>query len=189
LVTTFYDDFNSPTHRVDTRKWTTNYFGSSSENYVIDQEVTTPGNAPKGVLRLRIDQNFPANGKSSISTAGVCSACAPNCPDISRCANSFTQVYGQFEIRAKFGTSPGYVPAFWLFPLSQNDQADADEIDIFEHPGSNPFHQLLTVFFGKNERRFTKSTSVSFPQKDFTRGFHVFTLDWRPEMLTWLVDG
>jgi hypothetical protein len=164
---TFFDGFDREDLQLDRTKWQTRYFGVPGENFEIRREAETSGGPPNGVIDLRIDagSTTPWGHVSHIGTE-----------------HSFAQRYGRFEIRAKFGKRPGYLPTFWLLPRSNQPGV---EVDIFEHPGSNPFSVNFAAFSGPNSH----STKVTAPWRDLTEGFHTYTLDWIPERITLLIDG
>lgn len=98
--------------------------------------------------------------------------------------------YGLVEVVAKLPTAVGSWPAIWL--LSSNIKnigwPYCGEIDIMEHVG----HKLGEVFFSvhtgtKNFMLENGLTTTNFYQ-DISLDFHKFSLDWKPESLTWFVD-
>ncbi len=97
----------------------------------------------------------------------------------------FAQKYGRFEICARFPKGKGLWPAFWLLPASK---AWPPEIDVLEILG----HDLTCVYFTNHWRATTAGTINVQGQLrgiDFSAGFHTFTLDWKPDVLVWSVDG
>jgi beta-glucanase (GH16 family) len=97
--------------------------------------------------------------------------------------------------RAPAGT--GTWPAAWLL----NDRYRSDrhglrcdwplcgEIDILEFAGSNPGEYHFTAHTAKYnhvlETQLTKIQSI----REVDPEFHEFVLDWRPEVLTFYMDG
>ncbi|RZA02024.1 MAG: glycoside hydrolase family 16 protein, partial [Proteobacteria bacterium] len=105
----------------------------------------------------------------------------------------YTQTYGFFEMKAKLPGGNGWWPAFWLMP--QNRQWSY-EIDIMEvltgnngndrtNTGPNSVHLGLLWNNGRgNIGKWYKN-----PALDVTTGFHTYGLLWKPESLTYYVDG
>lgn len=111
------------------------------------------------------------------------------------------------EMRAKLPYGIGAWPAFWLNAGVQYDHNKFSElpwppeIDIFEFfdwQGRNQT-RVMTGYVqshGKPEAfdfphdiwtKFVKGEYA--PGFDFSAGFHVFALDWRPDEPIWLLDG
>lgn len=118
--------------------------------------------------------------------------------------------YGYFEIDAKINASRGICPAFWL--LGSRDAASKIEyeIDGFECFGDTPDiikYTLLahnypngptsyagtTYAFEHFERLTDDLSPVAYANSYFSgpwnKDFHKFAVDWKPGMITWLVDG
>ena len=127
--------------------------------------------------------------------------------------------YGYFEIKAKINTSKGICPAFWLLGSRDSASKIEYEVDIFECFGRMPniikntllAHNYPYGSKGGNqgsEHRFIykRLDEEPFPEKDmvktfadnfnytFFKGnwgeeFHTFGLDWKPDSITWYIDG
>jgi len=105
---------------------------------------------------------------------------------------SLNVTYGRFESRIKLPFGQGIWPAFWL--LGQNIEKvgwpSCGEIDIMELIGKEPANIYATIhgpgYYG------AKGISVPFTLKNnerFTDAFHVFALEWEPEILRFYCDG
>lgn len=94
----------------------------------------------------------------------------------------FTFQYGYVEARLKIPAGRGLWPAFWMLPASHNDAAG--EIDIMEVIGHHP-STLETTYhrFGHREAASTHAGT------DLSKAFHTFAVDWRPDSITWYLDG
>jgi beta-glucanase (GH16 family) len=105
---------------------------------------------------------------------------------------SFSFTYGRVEARIKVSGTHGLWPAFWM--LGENLYTGAaqwpncGEIDIMEHVGRVPDQVSATLhapaYFSKN--------GIGHPYRlgaDFSTGFHVYAVDWRPDRMTFSVDG
>jgi beta-glucanase (GH16 family) len=99
--------------------------------------------------------------------------------------------YGRFEIRAKLPTTQGIWPAFWLLPTDitrYGNWPSSGEIDIMELVGKEPGRVNGTLHFGNPHQSITDHYDLP-DGGDFSGDFHVFTLEWAPEKMTWFVDG
>ncbi|MBP2158621.1 MULTISPECIES: family 16 glycosylhydrolase [Asticcacaulis] len=94
--------------------------------------------------------------------------------------------YGFFDIRAKLPCGRGHWPAIWM--LGTGQWPDTGEIDIMESVGFKP-----TTIYGTAHSRHSVDTQSpkggEIEIKTLCSAFHNYQLDWRPESLTWLVDG
>jgi beta-glucanase (GH16 family) len=97
---------------------------------------------------------------------------------------SFNFTYGYVSIKAKISGGAGTWPALWLLPKSG---VWPPEIDIMENWGST--HEIRTTVF------WSASNAVGSAAKNFkspanlTAGYHTYGLLWRPDSLTWYLDG
>lgn len=96
--------------------------------------------------------------------------------------------YGRVEGRLRTTPHVGNFPAFWLMP--QDNSAgwpNAGEIDIWEQidTENKTYHTVHT--------HCTYDLHLALPNSGSTytnaADYHVITLDWTPELLTWYVDG
>ncbi len=149
----------------------------------------------KGSLRLRSrERNYGSQHFTSgrVDTSG-----------------KFAPVYGRFEIRAKLPGGQGLWPAHWLYPQNRNWEMERlmaemvtnklertipeerpwySEIDIMEFLGhTNVIYGTLHYheFDGKKKSSSGKVTGA----EDFTKDFHLYALEWEPQMMRWFVDG
>ena len=105
--------------------------------------------------------------------------------------NLFSMRFGRIEIKAKMPKGQGLWSAIWL--LGDNkDQIDwpgCGEIDILEVLGNEPSKQYSTIHFTDDENKHGEIQRSSIKSPDFSSSYHVFTLDWTPESITFNVDG
>ena len=93
---------------------------------------------------------------------------------------SFNFRYGYMEARMWLPKGSGFWPAFWTWP--SNEQWPP-EIDVMEFYGDNVERTYQTYHgSGSSTGSFTSSP-------DWTTGWHTFGVDWRPDGLTWYIDG
>lgn len=93
----------------------------------------------------------------------------------------FSQLYGYFEIRARFPEGRGLWPAFWLLP---RDGAWPPEIDVVEELG----HEPNTIYQTLHSNAPIKSGNVYrlTPSAD---GFHRYGALWTSKTVDFYVDG
>jgi Ca2+-binding RTX toxin-like protein len=98
--------------------------------------------------------------------------------------NSFSQLYGVFEMRAQLPVGAGMWPAFWLLPANGTWPP---ELDVMERVGSDP--GLIHEFSHSAVGGPNVTTSFNTRVADTTAGFHTYAVDWEPTTITWYVDG
>jgi beta-glucanase (GH16 family) len=96
-------------------------------------------------------------------------------------------LYGYFEARLKYAVAPGINNAFWLLGRLERNSSVVDcEIDIVEgwYPNivTNNLHH-----YAQRDEAFPEVRP--YADKDFSRDFHVFALEWTPTDIRWFVDG
>lgn len=124
-------------------------------------------------------------------------------------SGKFAPVYGRFEIRAKLPGGQGLWPAHWLYPQNRDWKMERlmsqmvtnglektipeerpwySEIDIMEFLGhTNVIYGTLHYYTFDGEQ---KSSSGKVKGKsDFTKDFHIYALEWEPNIMKWFVDG
>lgn len=124
-------------------------------------------------------------------TARVLGAPAPGVPG-SRFASGLltthggpTFTYGYFEVRMRMPRGPGLWPAFWLM----REGPAYGEIDVVETLGEDPGLAYQTVHHGPDwDARKVDQARTRLPAG--SEGvFHDYGVDWRPDALTFYVDG
>jgi beta-glucanase (GH16 family) len=104
----------------------------------------------------------------------------------------FSKKYGRFEFRAKLPVGRGIWPALWLLP--QDDKkygawAASGEIDLMESRGQEPNKVLGTLHYGSHwPANAHTGADYVFPDGGSISDFHVYTLEWEPGEIRWLVD-
>jgi beta-glucanase (GH16 family) len=101
----------------------------------------------------------------------------------------FSKKYGRFEIRAKLPTGKGVWPAIWMLPETNayGPWPASGEIDILEARGQGPHTVLGTIHFGVPHAQAGKDYTL--PDGGTIADFHVYSLEWEPAEIRWLVDG
>ena len=96
--------------------------------------------------------------------------------------------YGRVEGRLRTVPHTGSFPAFWMMP--QDNSAgwpNAGEIDIWEQIDTEniSYHTVHTHATYDLHTALPNGGSRTTSAKEY----HIMTLDWQPELLTWYVDG
>lgn len=92
--------------------------------------------------------------------------------------------YGRFEIKAKFPKTQGILSAFWATPL---DGDWPPEIDIVEMLGHEPQTLYFTNHYGTAQNH--QMTNGNYRGADYSEDFHVYAMEWEPNVIRWYVDG
>lgn len=90
------------------------------------------------------------------------------------------QLYGKFEIRAKFPSGQGLLPAIWLLPSNHKAYP---EIDIVEMLGHLPNELWHVAHKGDGDRKFKLTEGIDGSE------WHIYTLDWLKDELIFYIDG
>lgn len=97
--------------------------------------------------------------------------------------------YGRFEVRAKLPRGTGTWPAIWMLPSVNRygNWPHSGEIDIMEHVGFEMGEVHGTLHF--SERFGDNAVTGSMPVENVDTEFHVYTVDWLPNEITFSIDG
>ncbi|MBW6480457.1 MAG: glycoside hydrolase family 16 protein [Bacteroidales bacterium] len=103
----------------------------------------------------------------------------------------FSMRFGRIDVRAKLPKGQGIWPAIWTLGdnLDVVDWPGSGEIDIMEMLGHEPTKIYGTIHYVDGDNRKGESQGyyeVSGP--DFSETYHVFSLEWTPETLTFMVN-
>jgi beta-glucanase (GH16 family) len=99
--------------------------------------------------------------------------------------HSFMQLYGYFELEAKFPAGKGYWPAFWMIP--KGTMATPPEIDIVEVLGDQLTSLFVTAHWNEREKAKSKGFNISVP--DMSTEFHRYGALWTSTYIAWYFDG
>ncbi len=182
----FADEFNAPARTgVNISKWKTET-GPGKNNELQYYTSRATGNTfHDGTGNLVIEarkQSIPG----SACPGGPCQYTSGRI----NTQGKFTFTYGRVTARIKVSGTPGLWPAFWLLGSNYPTVGwpNSGEIDIMEHLGREPDLVHSTVhapgYFAGNA--FTKSYGI---QGDFKDAFHVYTVEWNNNHMTFYVDG
>ena len=99
--------------------------------------------------------------------------------------------YGRIDVKAKIPQGQGIWPAIWMLGdnIDEIDWPGCGEIDIMEVLGNNPSRYYATLHYtnGNNGKGELQST-YDLSSGSFADDYHVFSVDWTHETITFLVD-
>ncbi len=99
--------------------------------------------------------------------------------------------YGRMEMRAKIPTGGGMWPAFWMLP--ENDVyggwAASGEIDIMEAANATDYINGTIHYGGAWPNNAFTGGSYNPGGVNFSDDFHVYAIEWEPNIIRWYVDG
>lgn len=105
--------------------------------------------------------------------------------------DNFNFTFGRVDIRAALPEGQGIWPALWMLGSNFTSVGwpDCGEIDIMELLGHEPNKVHGTIHWSNNNQHaeFTGSTTLS--SGNFVDRFHVFSIIWEEDELTWLVNN
>ena len=98
---------------------------------------------------------------------------------------------GRIEIRAKLPSGLGTWPAIWMLPTDRTKYGRwpaCGEIDIMEHVGfeQDSIYGTIHTAAYNHLRNTQKGGQIFVPNAE--KDFHVYTIEWTPEYINWLVD-
>ncbi|WP_142786219.1 glycoside hydrolase family 16 protein [Changchengzhania lutea] len=110
--------------------------------------------------------------------------------------DKFEFKYGRIDIRAAMPSAVGTWVALWLLNKDYSilypdaEWPSGGEIDIMEYVGHKKNEILATAHFGNDiaSHQFI-STFLKAPANDFDKTFHVFSLVWEENKITWLLNN
>ena len=102
----------------------------------------------------------------------------------------FSFMYGKIEVRAKLAKGGGTWPAIWMLGdnFDQVDWPQCGEIDIMEHDGFKEGRIHTTVHRANDNGDPVYFTSLKNEIKNVTEEFHVYSLVWNNQVLTFYID-
>ena len=101
--------------------------------------------------------------------------------------------FGRIDIRAKLPEGQGIWPALWMLGINITNGGwpQCGEIDIMEMVGHEPSTVHGTAHWGSewNNHQYSGS-SITLPNGEhFSEYFHLFSIDWPPDAITWYMDN
>ena len=183
-VLVWRDEFEGS--KLDTAKWSCEENGYGGGNNELQFYSTNPKYyaVENSLLKLAVfrDQAVSLDGKRHNYTSARL-----------RTLHRGDWVYGRFEVRAKLPVGPGIWPAVWMLPSlnAYGPWAASGEIDIVEGRGTDAREEVLgSLHYGGTWPNNQHVSSVHhFPVKRDAPEFHIYALEWLPNVIRWFVDG
>jgi beta-glucanase (GH16 family) len=175
------DEFEGPAGAPpDPSRWTHQVGGHGWGNQELQFYTDRPENAAlDGTGLLLITAHREAMGARAFTSARLSSQ------------GKFQQRHGRFAARLKLPAGRGYWPAFWLLGsnLPQVGWPACGEIDVVEARGAQPWRVSGALhapgYSGGNALVGAHQNAERIP---FSDDFHVYTVEWEPEEIRFLVD-
>jgi beta-glucanase (GH16 family) len=100
--------------------------------------------------------------------------------------------FGRIDVRAKLPKGQGIWPAIWMLgeniDVAGSGWPTCGEIDLMEVVGHRPAELVGTVHYNSDGYKYS-SSSTSLSSGDFSDKFHVFSLVWDKNKITWYLDN
>lgn len=100
--------------------------------------------------------------------------------------------FGRIDIRAALPEGQGIWPALWMLGgnISTVNWPACGEIDIMELVGHQPNRVHGTIHYGANtsQHQYIGNSTALAGAAKFSDEFHVFSLIWEEDKITWLLD-
>ena len=181
------DEFNNAA--LDTTKWKVitgdgcpgvcGWGNAELENYRAQNIATTGGNL---VISTRFETTTAPSGNTYQYSSGKLQSKLPGKSQLQ------TFKYGRIEARMQLPSAGGVWPAFWML-ADPGNWPYTGEIDIMEAKHKNPTSMTGTAIGnagGGNPYFNSRTYSAGV---DLSQGFHVYALEWGPDVLRFYVDG
>jgi beta-glucanase (GH16 family) len=152
----------------------TNLSNRNLQWYIPDQVKVGDG---KLSLEARPEQVTGVEGRQFDYVSGLISGASPD-------RTLFAFKYGYVESRVKIPEGKGLWPALWMLPTTRSS---LPEIDIFEIVGEEP--NVLQMHTHWEEDGEEEQSGKKWHGPNFSEDWHTFGLEWKPDSLTWYVDG
>lgn len=175
LKPSFSDEFAGA--QIDQKKWTIRGDQKRANGFWLKKNAKVDG---KGFLHLTTTRDVDGE---KVSYAG----------GAMESKESFQQVFGYFECRAKLQRSSGdgYHCSFWLQSDGTGNETDAGrngtEIDVIEKFKKDGKIQHALHWDGYKKAH--AKCNFSFPWPGIADGFHIFAVLWTPEEYIFYIDG
>ena len=176
---TFSDEFTGD--RLDTQKWLTNYYWGEKllrDRYSVESDLhafTEKDNFEirNSVLRI-ITKPQRITGKVWTADRGFTTREFGYTSGLINTGNSFRQQYGIFSAKIKLG-NPQARSAFWML-------ADkiTPHVDICRTSGGKVWTDMFS-----DKSNHSKASIGS----RYAGDFYIYTLEWTPHTLTWMING
>jgi beta-glucanase (GH16 family) len=183
------DEFNGTAGTaVDATKWVFDTGGSGWGNNELQYYTSSTKNASMDgagnlVITAIKEQLGPKyrcpNGKCQYTSARI------------KTQGKFTRAYGRFEARIKIPYGQGIWPAFWMLGenITSAGWPTCGEIDVMENIGREPSIVHGTIHGPGYSGAAGIGAAHTLASGAFSDAFHVFAVEWSPNVIKWYVDG
>jgi beta-glucanase (GH16 family) len=183
-VLTWNDEFNGPNgSSPDAAKWVLESGGNGWGNGELEYYTPRPKNLrlENGNLVIEaVKEEFTgSDGVKRRYTSGRL-----------KTQGRFSQTYGRFEARIKIPSGQGVWPAMWLLgdDFSIAGWPACGEIDIMENVDMEKSMIHGTLHGPGYSAKKSVTSGYTLPQGRFADDFHIFAIDWEPEVIRFYVD-
>ncbi len=188
------DEFDGPNGSIDSNNWFHqtqlpaggSWFNGEVQHYTNREQNSS---VEDGFLNITaIKENFTDQGETKEYTSA-------------RLNSKFAFTYGRVDVRAKLPFGNGTWPAIWTLGKNINEAGAywetqgfgevgwpaCGEIDIMEH-GLHGVNEVSVALHTPSSSGNTVNTAV-MPLPDVANEFHVYSMNWSPNQITFLIDG
>jgi len=181
------DEFDGET--INTENWT--YETGDGTDYGLppgwgnDEKQIYTGNAENASIIMDGDVSVLAITALEDNAGGYTSAKLTT-------ENLFTVRFGRIDVRAKMPEGQGFWPAIWMLGSNRDliDWPGCGEIDIAEVLGNEPWKYYSTLHYTNAEHEHGETQQAyELTEGSFSDDYHVFSLEWTPETIIFMMDG
>jgi beta-glucanase (GH16 family) len=183
------DEFNGATGTApDTTKWGRDLGGGGFGNQELEFYTNGAANAAmdgQGHLVITARRENPTNNQCWYGRCQYTSARLNT-------NGKFTTMYGHIEARIKMPRGQGIWPAFWSLGsnLGSVGWPTSGEMDIMEAIGRQPSTNFGSLHGPGYSGGSALTSTFNLPGGQlFADAFHVFAIDWAPNLVAFSVDG
>jgi len=99
-------------------------------------------------------------------------------------AGRFSQAYGKFEFRAQMPAGGGGIwPGLWMYPIGNSWPPEIDAVEMV----SDMSTAYMTYHWGTSANH--QQSFESYSNSALASGYHTYTVEWDPGVITWYIDG
>ncbi len=174
----------------DTSKWQFDQGGTGWGNHELEYYTNLPANVSQDGNGSLVITSFETN---TVPGGSACwyGACRYTSARLLT-GSLFSFTYGRVEARIQVPQGKGLWPAFWMLG-ADNQQVgwpSSGELDVMEIDGSVPALLNASIHGPAKTGPYSFTNSFQLPAGgSFSHDFHVFGLDWSPNLIRWYVDG
>jgi len=179
------DEFNGADGSVpDSAKWVIETGGTGWGNHELEYYTNRVQNVQQKEGKLVITARHEGYSDEKGVLFGYTSARL-------KTLHKFEQAYGRFEARIQIPRGQGIWPAFWMLgnDIETKGWPNCGEMDIMENIGKEPALVHGTIHGPGYSGDKGISSPLALPdQKNFADAFHVYAVEWEPQVIRFYVD-